>query len=154
MFVSRFLGNSQSIWKRFTVLQKKIQVLRLLLCNPLDIFCSLAPKMGLKLAYRRLRKVSNAQLNTDISLEGLCILTGNDIISYFRLAANHVHATATVADFTTTKQSFWEISATAWDWSNCWKLKNFKIYHNIASIAFTFRPEMTSSSTSSRQQIA
>ena len=33
------------------------------------------------------------------------------------------------------------------------RASNFKIYHNVALVVFTFRLEMTLSSTSSRQQI-
>ena len=58
-------------------------------------------------------------------MEGLCIFTGNDDISYFRSAANRVHATATVDSFTVTKQSFWKISETA-------RASNFSIYRNVA----------------------
>ena len=45
--------------------------------------------------------------------------------AYGRLQIAFMHATAVVADFTVTKQSFLEISETAW-------ASNFKIYHNIA----------------------
>ena len=51
----------------------------------------------------------NAQINTDICLKGICIFTGNDVINYFQSAANRVHASATMADFAITKQSFWKI---------------------------------------------
>ena len=98
--------------------------------------------MGLKWTYRRLcitkwlisiflqttevRCANNAQIYTDLFLEGLCIFTSYDVISYLRLAANCVHTTTAVADFTVTKkQSFWKISETA-------GASNFKIYLNIA----------------------
>ena len=44
--------------------------------------------------------------------EGLYILIGNYVINGFRLAANRVHATATVADFAVAKSSFLENSET------------------------------------------
>ena len=66
----------------------------------------------------------NAQIYADIFPEGLCIMTGNDVTSYFRSAANRVHATAAVVDFTVTKQSFWKISETA-------RASSFNIYNNV-----------------------
>ena len=46
---------------------------------------------------------SNPQVYTSVILEGVYICTGNDVISYFWSAANRVHATAAVTDFTVTK---------------------------------------------------
>ena len=37
------------------------------------------------------------------NVAGLCVPTGKDVISYFRSAANRLHATATIANFTVTK---------------------------------------------------
>ena len=56
----------------------------------------------ISIAYR------NPEIYTNVVLEGLYILTGNNIISYFRLAANRIHATATAVDFTVITLSFWK----------------------------------------------
>ena len=45
---------------------------------------------------------SGDHLVKDIVPEGLYILTGNNVISYFQSAANLVHATAIAANFTVT----------------------------------------------------
>ena len=52
---------------------------------------------------------TNKQINTDIyswMLEGICIFTRYDVISYFGSATNRDHATATITDFTITKNRF------------------------------------------------
>ena len=46
---------------------------------------------------------SDPQVYTSLKPEGVNIFTGNDVIGYFRSAANRVHATAAVTDFTVTK---------------------------------------------------
>ena len=46
---------------------------------------------------------SNPQIDTSVIPEGFYILTRKYVISYFRPAANRVHATVTVADFIVTK---------------------------------------------------
>ena len=51
MLGSRFLDNGSIDSEKFTVLKTVTQVLHFLFCDLLD--CSLAPKMGLKWAYRR-----------------------------------------------------------------------------------------------------
>ena len=100
-----------------------IQVLHFLLCIPLDFLLLYPPKWGstgptvvdyalrkwLIPIFPKTTKISNAQIYTDISPEGLCIFSGYDVISYFQSVANRVHATATVADFTVAKQSFLKI---------------------------------------------
>ena len=50
-------------------------------------------------------EASNPQIYTNVDPEGLYIITGNDVISYFRLAANCIHVTATAANFTVTKKN-------------------------------------------------
>ena len=100
-----------------------------LLCNTFDIFAPWPRKWSsnwpnvvytlhkwLISIFLQTIEASNPQLYTDICLEGFCILcvfTANEIVSYFRSAANRIHATATVAEFVVTKQSFWKISETA-----------------------------------------
>ena len=54
IFESRFLDNGSTDSEKVYSLETAIQVVHFLLCNVLDIFCSLAHKMGLKRAYRRL----------------------------------------------------------------------------------------------------
>ena len=46
---------------------------------------------------------SNSPVHTSASPEGVYIVPGNDVFSYFRSAANCVHATAAVTDLTVTK---------------------------------------------------
>ena len=58
-------------------------------------------------------------------MESLCIFTGTDVISYFRLAANRVQASATVADFAVTKRSLRIVSEAA-------RARTFKVYHYVA----------------------
>ena len=66
------------------------------------------------------------QIHTSVKPEGK-LLTGNDVISYFRSAAHHVHATTAV--FTITKLSFWKISENT-------KASIFKIHHCVALYSF------------------
>ena len=60
-------------------------------------FRSLVPKMGFRWTYRRLRitqiddfdfpetaEAGNLQIYTDVVPEGLHVVTGNNVISYFR----------------------------------------------------------------------
>ena len=53
------------------------------------------PKMGVKWTNRRLLYInveySNPQIYTGVTPKGIYILTGNQVISYFRSAANCVH---------------------------------------------------------------
>ena len=73
--------------------------------------------MGLKWTYSRLRittdyilvsvfsklpKISNARIYNTVIPEGLYIMTGNDVISYFRSATNSPNATTAAGDFTVT----------------------------------------------------
>ena len=46
---------------------------------------------------------SNPQIEKSIIPESVNIFTANNVISYFRLAENRVHATTTAADFGVTK---------------------------------------------------
>ena len=62
--------------------------------------------------FSKTTKDSNPQVYTSITPEGIYIFTGNDVISYFPSAANGVHTTANVTDFTVTKWSFCKISET------------------------------------------
>ena len=115
-----------------------IQVIHFLFCNPLDEFAPCPRKWGssgptvvqalhkwLNAIFSQTTEASNGQIYTDIFLEGLCIFSRYDVISYFWLAAISVHVTATIADYIVTKQSFWRILETA-------RASNIKIYHNIA----------------------
>ena len=100
-----------SISKRFTVFER-IQVLHLLFVNNYAFL--LLDSSGEPTVVRALHKrlisifsksteASNPQKYTNVVLEGLYIITGNDVINYFRSAKNRVHATATAGDFTVTK---------------------------------------------------
>ena len=55
----------------------------------------------------------NRQIYTRVIPEGIHILIGNDVISYFRSAADRVHATAAVTDYTVTNDIFWKIMETS-----------------------------------------
>ena len=68
---------------------------------------------GFRFSCKILNLASDTQIYTDIRLDGLCIITAKNVISYFRSATNRVHATTTVADFAVTKQLFWKILETA-----------------------------------------
>ena len=120
-----FLITVQSIskWFRPTVLERVNEGLHLLLlCDALlDIFASWPRKLysrGPTVVYALgltcmadldfVENCAGSHRLKSVTPEGIHISTGNDVISYFHSAANRVHATAAVTDFTLTKWSFWE----------------------------------------------
>ena len=106
-----------------------------LFCDAFEIFASWPRKWGsrgpnvvyalhrwLLQVFSKTTEDSNPQVHTSVKPKGINIYTVglNDVISYFRLAANCVHAIAAVPDFAVAKWSFWNISEST-------KASNFKI---------------------------
>ena len=134
MLGSRFLDNGSIGFKTVYRIGKGDSRTSSFIVWRCDIFASWPRKWGssgptvvyaLQNGWFRFCRNYDPQVHTSVTLEGIYICTINDVISYLRLAANRVHATAAVTDFTVTKWSFWKISEST-------ESSIFKIYRHIA----------------------
>ena len=123
MFASRFINNGSVDLKKVCSFENVIQGLHILLGDALDILVSWPRKWGsrgptviyashkwLILIFSKTIEAINPQGNRSVPQEGIYNCIRNDVISYLQSAANCVHATLAVIDFTVTKSSFWNIS--------------------------------------------
>ena len=73
---------------------------------------------------------NNPHIDTSVIPEGVFILTGNDVVRYFRSAANPVYAGSSVADFTVTLG---------------WVSLRFTLLHQLVGLLVTFCWQFTGS---------
>ena len=95
-----FSGKLQPISKMSTLLILVIHVLHLLWATLL-VFVLLDPENWAKVNLAASTHYTNGCLQC--SRNTLKLRNGNDVVTYFRSAANGVHATAATADYTFTK---------------------------------------------------
>ena len=158
MFLSRFHGKCSNYFEQVYNFVKGYSSASFSEVQLIRHVCPMTPKIGLKriscnllityiadlfrLSPNLLKLVAHKL--TKKKNWNIYILTGNDVISDFRSAANRVDATFAIIDFTVTKLSYWKTS----------KLAVSRHTSTQHSTVFIFRPEMTSTYTSGRQQNA
>ena len=138
MFGSWFLDNSSIDFKKFYSFGKGDSMATSFLMWCIRHFCFLTLQLGsrepivvyalhkwLIKIFSRTTEASNPQVHISITPEGIYICAGNDVISCFRSAANRVHATTAITDFTMAKRSSWKISEST-------KASIFKMCSHIA----------------------